>query len=247
MQTAHNLLPCIYPTWSAPSNSNALTTTRQGGISSKPEYQTLNLAMHAADQAAQVQENRARLSQHIGHPVQWLSQRHTGTVVNLDTYDTNTPADACYTNTPKTVCAVLTADCVPIVLTNQKGSFVAAIHAGWKGLAQNIISHTVVACRSKRMIAWIGPCISHHAYTVGPEFRDHFLDLYTGLENCFTCEQQQWRANLQQISYHLLQQAGVEAITAANLCTHNTKNKLFSARRDGIQSGRIATCVWMEK
>jgi YfiH family protein len=248
MPIAPNALPCIYPTWSAPRHIKALTTTRQGGVSQSTHYTSLNLAMHAADQAELVQENRRRLSQHIGHPIQWLSQNHTSTAVQIDTYHSSTPADAAYTNTPGTVCAVLTADCVPIILTDKAGTFVAAIHAGWKGLAQNIISHTVDACRSTHMIAWIGPCISPLAYTVGPEFLDHFLQQYSGLDDCFTCDsQQQWRADLPQISTCLLQQAGVEVITAANLCTYDPQNQLFSARRDGIQSGRIATCIWMEK
>ena len=247
MQTAHNTLPCIYPNWSAPSFIKALTTTRQGGVSSSPHYSSLNLAMHAADQPHQVTENRARLIQHIGHPIQWLRQQHTGNVVNIDTYQSTTPADACYTHRPKTVCAVLTADCVPIVLTNQAGTFVAAIHAGWKGLAQNIIAHTVAACRTEQMIAWIAPCIAQEAYPVGPEFRTRFLDLYNGLDHCFLYQDQQWYANLQAISQELLEQAGVETITTANICTYDRRNQLFSARRDGIQSGRIATCIWIEK
>lgn len=241
MQTEHNRLSCIYPNWPAPSHIKALTTTRHGGDG------RFNLAAHVVDEAESCEANRFRLRQHIGYPIQWLSQHHTATVVHIDSYNTDTPADACYTSTPKTVCAVLTADCVPIILTDDMGSFVAAIHAGWKGLVQNIILHTIAACPGKNLIAWIGPCISHNAYTVGPEFRNHFMDRYIGLDHCFRCDAGQWHANLQQISYHLLQQAGVECITTANICTHDPNNQLFSARRDGLESGRIATCIWMEK
>lgn len=42
---------------------------------------------------------------------------------------------------------MLTADCLPVLLCNKKATHVAAIHAGWRGLAQGIISHTIDADR----------------------------------------------------------------------------------------------------
>lgn len=57
----------------------------------------------------------------------------------------NATADAACTCVPNQICIVLTADCLPILLCNKQGTFVAAIHAGWRGLAAGIIASTIAA------------------------------------------------------------------------------------------------------
>ena len=51
-------------------------------------------------------------------------------------------ADACY-SFDKQICSVLTADCLPVLMCDVNATWVAACHAGWRGLLGQIISNTV--------------------------------------------------------------------------------------------------------
>ena len=41
---------------------------------------------------------------------------------------------------------------MPLLVTDEEGSFVAAIHAGWRGLASGIIENTLKKINAKRQI-----------------------------------------------------------------------------------------------
>ena len=74
--------------------------------------------------------------------------------------------------------AVLTADCVPLLVASTEANCVAAIHAGWRGLAAGVIQATLRMLREGRdKHDWrvaIGPCISAAHYRVGEELREVF-------------------------------------------------------------------------
>ena len=61
-----------------------------------------------------------------------LNQSHSNISIELPSDDRD--ADASYTTQNKVVCSIRTADCMPLLITDEAGSFVAAIHAGWRGL-----------------------------------------------------------------------------------------------------------------
>lgn len=81
-------------------------------------------------------------------------------------------ADAVWTDAPGVAVAVVTADCVPILLTEPRGRFVCAIHAGWRGSAAGIAARTVralaaaTAVAPAEMLAAIGPHIGACCYEV---------------------------------------------------------------------------------
>ncbi|MHC4409681.1 MAG: polyphenol oxidase family protein, partial [Planctomycetota bacterium] len=67
--------------------------------------------------------------------------------------------------------AVATADCLPILLAGDRGRVVAALHAGWRGLAAGVIGAGLGALRerlekSERVVAVIGPHIGQCCYEV---------------------------------------------------------------------------------
>ena len=154
-------------------------------------------------------------------------------------------ADGSYTSKPNVVCAVMTADCLPLLLTNTHGTQVAAIHVGWRGLADGIVERAISTfdCQKRDIIAWAGPCIGSGAFEIGSEVRDQL-----GGSNSFYKENDQkgtYFANMAALTGERLLNCGVENYIHENACTFSDPQRFYSYRRDG-QCGRMASLIWME-
>src|SRR3990167_2418057 len=125
----------LVPDWPAPARVRALCTTRSGGQSQAP-YDLLNLGTHVGDNLSDVQANRAVLQRALAVRPVFLEQVHGTQVQRLDsTVPDGAQADACLATQPGVACTIMVADCLPILLCDASGSWVAAAHAGWRGLA----------------------------------------------------------------------------------------------------------------
>jgi YfiH family protein len=237
--------------WQAPSNVFALSTTTEDGYSTPP-YDSLNLAEHVGDNLNNVYRNRQHLkdSLHLPAEPEWLLQTHSNLcVVTEDSKNRN--VDAAVTRQPNTVLAILTADCLPIILTNQSGTEIAAIHAGWRGLAQGIIESTLAQMHASPsdLCAWIGPSICVNCYQTGEEVRDTFMKNYPFGADGFHQAGHDIFANLPHLAECILKHLGITAVSQSNQCTAETsledsyKKKYYSYRRQP-QTGRIATLIW---
>lgn len=186
-------IPSIRPDWPAPANVRALQTTRSGGVSAAP-YHSLNLGTHVGDAPLVVARNRNALNTLLPSEPVWLEQVHGTRVANADAANCREIADACIATKCGAVCVVMTADCLPILLCDTLGTVVAAVHAGWRGLAAGVIEATVSAmqttthenlsrknlarenaAQSLQLMAWLGPAISQAAFEVGAEVREIFV------------------------------------------------------------------------
>jgi len=77
-------------------------------------------------------------------------------------------ADAIISDQPGLLLAVRTADCVPILVAGE--GVVAAIHAGWRGLAAGVIPETLKQMGDPLgLTAVVGPSICVDCYEVGEE------------------------------------------------------------------------------
>lgn len=238
---------CLRPDWPAPPTVRAVVTLRDGGASSGP-YASLNLATHVGDRPDAVAANRARLANALQLPSQpcWLEQVHGNACVGAVPAASTPPvADAAWTVTAGVVCAVLTADCLPILLCDRAGTSVAAVHAGWRGLANGIIPNAVNCLPASRgLIAWIGPGIGPLAYRVDDGFRERFLALESGYDGAFLRHPDGWHCDLGAIATHQLRAAGVETVLRYSGCNHAEPQRFFSHRRDGM-CGRFASLIWL--
>ena len=237
----------IYPDWPAPSNVRCLSTTRLGGVSTAP-YQGNNLALHVGDKPENVQQNRARLAALGALPGEpaWLGQTHTNHVVHCESEDYH--ADGRYADRSHQVCVVMTADCLPVLICDKAGSQVAAIHAGWRGLANNILENGVALFRGSRadLMVWLGPAIGKQAFEVGQEVYGVFVKQYPGVAVFF--EPTQWGKYFMDIyglATLLLNKAGIRAVYGGEYCTYSNEALFFSYRRDGI-CGRMASLIWLD-
>ena len=181
-------------------------------------------------------------------PITWLKQVHGETLLELP-HPGRPEADATWTRCKNTVCVVQTADCLPVVFARQDGSAVGVVHAGRRGLEIGLLGKMVNQLdKPSDLLAWIGPGIAPESYPVSSEMHAHFLTLYPAWPFVFTeGAPGQFHMDLYQIAKLQLQHSGIPSsnISGAQWNTF-TDPLLHSARRDGEQSGRMATLVWME-
>lgn len=239
------------PHWPAPANVRACSTLKGEPDADNP-YADLNLGDHVGDAPEHVAKNRTRLTTalNLAHPPQWLTQVHGTTVIEAEqTWQAQQPpsADAIFTTKPQQVCAVLTADCLPILLCDHAGTVVAAVHAGWRGLAAGIIEKTVMKMGDKpRIMAWLGPAIGPQHFEVEDDVRQAFIQQRPDDEGAFKSSAPgKWHANLYQLATYRLQRLGVQDIYGGHWCSWKNDDLFFSVRRRA-QTGRQASLIWLE-
>jgi hypothetical protein len=177
-------------------------------------------------------------------PPCWLQQMHGNAVVDLSRWQNGTRADAAWTDRHDRVAAVRTADCLPILMADVAGGCVAAVHAGWRGLAAGVIEAATAALpvAAGRIRAWIGPRICAACYEVGVDVRQAF----PGHPGAFEPGRPgHWLADLPAIAIDRLRSAGVADVVDSGICTACTP-ALPSFRRDGTPA-RLATLIWLER
>lgn len=240
----------VIPDWPAPHTVRALTTTRSDGFSKGP-YASMNPADHVGDDPAAVDENRSRLVKRLQLPCTpcWLRQVHGTRMVEASIDRTLPPeADGVWCQVPGAVCAVLTADCLPLLLCDRNGHRVAAVHAGWRGLAAGVVEQAVAALQrpGEELMAWLGPAISAAAYVVGDEVRDAFLADRAEAAAAFQpAVAGGWHADLYLLARQRLAGSGVAAVYGGEFCTYRDRIRFFSYRRDGA-TGRMASLIWLQ-
>jgi polyphenol oxidase len=238
----------ILPDWPAPANVRAAVTTRTGGVSRAP-YDSFNLATHVGDDPAAVRENRTHLHAALALPAEpvWLKQVHGVAVADATRAGTEPEADGAFAAQPGVVCAVLTADCLPVLLCNRAGTRVAALHAGWRGLAGGVIEAGVKALGvpSGDLLAWLGPAIGPASFEVGPEVHATFVQHYAQAAQAFRAARDgKYLADIYLLARLRLQRLGVAAVYGGGFCTVTERARFFSYRRDGA-TGRMASLIWL--
>lgn len=220
-----------------PNNVYAFYTDRRGGCSAK-QFNGLNLGLHVGDDSISVGRNRASLP--FASQIQWLNQVHSADVLTISE---NKPepvtADAVYTRHIGVGCVVMTADCMPLLMWDNKGQEIAAVHAGWRGLASGIIENTLSKFESpvSELNVWLGPTIKQHNFEVG---EDVLLQFCSDYQHHFTeTKNGKYLFNLHATARQKLQNAGVASISLDGRCTYDNEELFYSYRRDGV-TGRQA-------
>jgi YfiH family protein len=255
---------CWIPQWPAPANVRALCTTRAGGVSQGP-YASMNLGNHVADAPQAVAANRTLLGATMAARPVFLNQVHGTHMLDLAAESVDgQDADGAFTSQPGLACTVMVADCLPVLLCDTQGRAVAAVHAGWRGLAGEVVQggQGVLEVIFKRfsalalvepaqaateLIAWLGPCIGPQAFEVGPEVRAAFVGHAAQAASCFTpLSGGKWLADLPGLARQRLRALGVTGVygndSTAPWCTVANPSRFFSYRRDGV-SGRMAASI----
>jgi YfiH family protein len=223
-------------------HGRALFTTRAGGVSQGP-YESLNLGLLTEDAPENVRENRRRLAEHVGRPRErflYGKQVH-GAKVRRATEPPG-PArpradeDGQATALADAPALVFTADCMPVMLIADGA--VAALHGGWRGLADGILPEGLQALREVGghgpITALLGPAARGCCYEVGEDVHARFA-AYDARDGD--------NLDLPAVARAQLEAAGVE-VHDVGLCTMCEPHRFFSHRRSGGVTGRQAGVVW---
>jgi polyphenol oxidase len=243
----------LVPEWPAPPRVRALTTTRALPGNSRPPFDAFNLGMRSGEDAAIVSANRGLLQRGCQLPAapRWLQQVHGSyaiefTAAGEDQLD-EPQADAAFTGDPGVVLAVLTADCLPILICADDGAEIAAIHAGWRGLAAGVVESCIEQLRTQRetLMAWLGPAIGAASYEVGDEVRDAFFAHSDEATMAFAPSRSgHWRCDLYTLATQRLNALGIARVYGGGLDTYSDA-RFYSYRREPT-TGRFASVIWIQ-
>ena len=240
----------------------AFSTTRHGGIS-EGNYASFNINPYCGDKPEHVAENRCRLAAELGIAADRIILPHQTHGVETRIVDVELltqplsvrqmrldGVDALLTNVRGVCIGVSTADCTPVLLYDTEHHAAAAIHAGWRGTLARIVTKTLTDMRlayqtdPKKLKAVIGPGISQKNFDVGDEVYNAFEEAAFPMDR-LAVREKKWHIDLKLANRLLLTQAGVaeENIYQSDICTYDATDNYFSARRMGINSGRIYTGI----
>jgi YfiH family protein len=157
-------------------------------------------------------------------------------------------ADAVVCDEPGERVGIVTADCVPVLMASEDGGAVAAIHAGWRGLAAGVVEAGVARLRALsggcELVAVIGPHIGPCCYEVDTPVIDAMAERLAASLAASTTPSRPGRVllDLGRLTRATLLSEGLASRAVAQLsgaCTRCDAVRFHSYRRDGARSGRL--------
>jgi hypothetical protein len=229
-----------------------------GGASALP-FGPLNFAISVGDAPESVRANIALASAHLGVAVErlyFLSQTHgvaahalDGTEAPLDVVKRE--GDITLSHTSGVACGVRTADCVAVLIADPESGAVAAVHSGWRGTEQNIVSAAIDALATTlqrgsetRLIAAVGPHIEACCFEVGVDVAKRLAAAsWLGERVVSRRAGDKAHVDLRAIVRAQLEARGVSAIDDVRGCTCCDATRFHSFRRDAKKSGRLLAAI----
>lgn len=242
-----------------------------------------NLGVHVNDDALAVYSHRNQLLSTLqqDYPqlarIHWLNQVHGEQVYHVTDALPISPvdADAHITTMSNTALAIMTADCVPVMISAQLPNgapLIAAIHAGWQGIAKGIIAKTVqkmlhqvtmtnqdlsadeTSALTGNWQAWIGACIAQDSYEVDNRVKTGVL---ASLPHGSGMAERLFRPNPEKLGHYFadlalaaelqLNRCGISQVYQSGLDSHSD-TRFYSYRRQTQQqlatTGRMATLIF---
>ena len=176
--------------------------------------------------------------------------------------------DALMTNLSGVCIGVSTADCIPVLLCDESHHAVCAIHAGWRGTVDRIVEKALAemgkayGTRPEQVKAQIGPGIHLESFEVGDEVYETFLKEgfnMSAISKKFPAKDssllhlpsslKKWHIDLPECNRLQLKDSSVpySQNSVSPVCTFQQSADYFSARRLGINSGRIFTGIMIQE
>lgn len=256
----------------SPSPFTVLQTISHTAMTAQNLYGDFNLGLHVLDEPINVHQNRMALlnSLKTAYPqlnsIHWLNQVHGNEIYDNQGKLLATPinADAQITTQKNTALAIMTADCVPVMIADGDGRVVGAVHAGWQGLAKDIIRLTVKKMQQQsdnvaNFSAWVGACIAQCNYEVDEKVKTAVLaTLDLTVQNDESLINRlfirtmdgHYLANLAKIAELQLNACGIHQVYQSQLDSY-ADDRLYSYRLQSqkkyVATGRMATLIFINQ
>ena len=243
----------------------AFSSTRQGGYSDG-NYGQFNINRYCGDSVEAIAKNRQALCQQLQIDDSHLLMPHQVHLTEITTvndeflrldseqqHERLEGVDAIMTDIRGVCIGVSTADCIPVLLYDPVKHAACAIHAGWRGTQQRIVEKAVKAMTETYgsnacdLQAQIGPGIGLDSFEIGDEVYDAFAQAAFDMA-AISERREKWHINLPLCNKMQLMMMGIkpENISVSDICTYKSHDTFFSARRLGINSGRIFTAIMLK-
>lgn len=217
----------------------------------------MNLGYSSGDDREAVRENRNRLFDALGvRPEEVVvgSQVHATTVLEIgapggsrgerDSQESVGEADGLMTACDRTFLFQIFADCVPLFVFDPVHRAIGIGHAGWRGtvtgMGEALLARMETGYQTdpRDVLVGIGPSIGPECYPVGKEVREALLQRYPWAGR-YALE---GSVDLKAVNREAFWRQGVKEnqISVSPLCTSCDNDLLFSYRKEGPKSGRIA-------
>ena len=228
--------------------------TRLGGVS-EGMYASLNLSRSTGDAAEPVSENRARMNAVFGLPYEdtltsWLVHGKHVRVVNWDDRSQNdVHADAMVTQSAGLALTLRFADCVPVLFHDPVQKAIGIAHAGWPGIACNVLRETVTtlqaafSSRPQDLIACVGPSIGPTKFEVGLDVAEKIQAAVPEDVTLAHPDPHKRYLNLWRAAQSQLNACGVQQVEIAELCTASNTHEWFSHRAEQGKTGRFGAMI----
>lgn len=215
---------------------------------SQSPFASLNFSTSTGDDVTAVTENRRRFFDQLGLHEEHLAaprQVHSATIHQADEPGTFQDCDALFTLREDLWLSVLTADCIPILIWSLEKPVIAAVHSGWRGTRQKILSGLITRLQKElgidpgSLLVFLGPGLQKDHFEVGPEFESffehRFLEKREGrlyFDNSGALREQALEAGIQ-----------AEHLEDLGYCTYEDQDRFYSHRRDGQTTGRMMAII----
>lgn len=175
-------------------------------------------------------------------PVLFPTQVHGDRIVLAKEARDMPEADGIISDNPDDILGILTADCLPVLAWSDDPPLIAALHAGWRGLAAGIVAQGIQRMRSlgaRTITLSLGPAIGPCCFAVQADV------LNTLRHRPVRQAQGHFYLDLWEIAIAQARRAGVarHQIRTLRLCTRCHPELFFSYRRDGRAAGRNITLM----
>ncbi len=227
----------------------AVQTTRIGGNSEAP-YNSFNLGKNTNDNVEHLHQNIEKLCSDlhlISDSIVRSHQVHGTAILNAEKGGMYDGYDAMITQQTNLLLTITTADCIPILVFDKGNRAVAAIHAGWRGLKDELLLKTVLEMQESfgtiadDCFVYAGPCISLDVFEVGDEVAHQFDQKF----HQYNKTTGKIHLDLKNILKQQLIESGIpqSQFEIDKHCSFKEENLYFSHRRDKGVTGRMLTGI----
>jgi polyphenol oxidase len=163
--------------------------------------------------------------------------------------------DALVTDTAGICLCIQTADCVPLLLYDPVAKVTGAVHAGWRGTVDLIAGKAVdkmsriYGSQPQDILVAIGPSIAPDKYEVGNEVAEAvFKNIPNAKKTLHKAVRDKYHLNLWEANRQVLLAHGILPghIEISGRCTYTENKQFYSARREGIETGRIVSGIMLK-